>query len=115
MATDIPNTKLYNFVDTPASLTYSQAGDAQVPLDANPIVDVTGYRQVNVRIGQTKASSFSLFMGKIGGATLSVENSQPVDNAIHTFDVVGPEIALFLKGGRPKSHEKVELWVYLRS
>lgn len=112
---DVPNTKLYNFVDTPAALTYSQSGEAQVPLDTNPIIDVTGYRQVNVRIGQTKATSWSLYMGKISNATLSVENMRSVDNAIHTFDVVGPEIALFLSGGQPKSREKVELWVYLRS
>lgn len=115
MPNDIPNTKLYNFVDTPAQITYSQFGEAQVPLDANPIVDVTGYRQVNVRIGQTKATSWSLYMGKISNATLSVENMRSVDNAIHTFDVVGPEIVLFLRGGTPKSKEKVQLWVYLRS
>ena len=107
---DVPNTKLYNFVDTPAAITYGQSGEAQVPLDASPIVDVTGYRQVNVRIGQTKASSFMLNMGKLSGATLSVITSRPVDNAIHTFDVVGPEIALILAGGQPKSREKVQLW-----
>lgn len=115
MATDVPNAKLYDFVDTPATIIYSQFGEAQVPLDTDPIVDVTGFRQVNVQIGQTKATSWSLYMGKISGATLSVENARSVDNAIHTFDVVGPEIALFLKGGTPKSREKVELWVYLRS
>lgn len=115
MATDIPNTKLYNFVDTPAQVTYSQSGEAQVPLDVNPIVGVTEYRQVSVRIGQTKASSWSLFMGKLSGATLGVENTRPVDSAIHTFEVVGPEIALWLRGGTPRSREKVQLWVYLRS
>ncbi len=115
MPTDVPNTKLYNFVDTPAGIVYSQFGEAQVPLDANPIIDVTGYRRVNVRIGQTKAASWSLYMGKISGSTLSVENMVPIDNAIHSFEVVGPEIALFLKGGTPKSREKVQLWVYLRS
>jgi hypothetical protein len=39
----------------------------------------------------------------------------PVDQAIHTFEVVGPEIVLVLKGGQPKTKDKVELWVYLRS
>jgi hypothetical protein len=115
MPTDLPNTKLFNFVDTPATIQYSQFGEGQVPLDANPIIDVTGYRRVNVRIGSTKASSWSLYMGKISGSTLSVENMQAVDNAIHSFDVTGPEIALWLKGGTPKSREKVQLWVYLRS
>jgi hypothetical protein len=115
MATDVPNAKLYNFVDRAAAIVYSQSGEAQVPLDANPIVDVTGYRQVNVRIGQTKATSWSLTMGKISGSTLAVENVRAPDGAIHTFDVVGPEVALFLKGGTPRSREKVQLWVYLRS
>lgn len=115
MATDVPNTKLYNLVDTPAAMVYGQFGDAQVRLDTNPIIDVTGYRQVSVRIGPTKASSWSLTMGKISGATLAVEHMRPIDNAIHTFEVLGPEIALVLKGGAPKSREKVQLWVYLRS
>ena len=115
MATDVPNTKLFNFVDTPATIAYSQFGEAQVPLDTNPIIDVTGYRRVNVRIGQTKATSFSLYMGKISGSTLSVETMRPIDNAIHSFEVVGPEIGLWLKGGTPRSREKVQLWVYIRS
>jgi hypothetical protein len=114
MAADVPTTKLYNFVDTPATVAYSGAGEAPVPLNGG-IVDVTGFRQVSVRIGSTKASSFSLYMGKISGSTLSVENSRPIDGAIHTFDVVGPEITLSLHGGQPRSREKVQLWVYLRS
>jgi len=112
---DIPNTQLYNFVDTPVSVTYSQFGEVQVPLEADPIIDVTGFRQVSFLIGQTKATSWSLFMGKISGATLSVDNAGPIDQAIHTFDVVGPEIVLVLRGGKPKTKEKIQLWVYLRS
>jgi hypothetical protein len=112
---DIPNAKLYDFVDPPAAITYSPTGDAQVPLDTNPIVDVTEFRQVSVRIGTPMATSWSLVMGKISGVTLAVEHMRSVDNAIHTFDVVGPEIALWLKGGPPRSRDKVELWVYLRS
>jgi hypothetical protein len=69
---DIPNAKLYNFVDTPAVIAYSPTGDAQVPLDTNPIVDVTEFRQVSVRIGTPMAASWSLVMGKISGATLAV-------------------------------------------
>lgn len=115
MATDVPNTKLYEFVDTPAAVIYGQLGDAQVRLDTNPIVDVTGYRQVSIRIGETKATAWSLAMGKISGATLAVEHTRSIDNSVHTFEVVGPEIALVLKGGPPRSREKVQLWVYLRS
>jgi hypothetical protein len=115
MATDVPNTKLYNFVDTPVSVTYSQFGEVQVPLEADPIIDVTGFRQVSFLIGRTKAASWTLSMGKISGSTLAAGNDGPIDSSIHTFDVVGPEIVLVLKGGKPKTKDKLELWVYLRS
>lgn len=38
---DVPNVKLDNVVDTPAAIVYSHFGEAQVPLNANPIIDVT--------------------------------------------------------------------------
>jgi hypothetical protein len=114
---DIPNTRFFDFVDTPASIHYSQFNEAQVPLDpkTGDIIDVTQFRTVSMLIGSTKATSFSLFMGKISGATLSQEFNVPIDEAIHTFDVIGPEITLFLKNGNPNSDENVQLWVYLRS
>lgn len=114
---DIPNTLLFNFVDTPAIIQYSQFAEAQVILDpqVGGIIDVSGFRRVSIRIGSTNATSFSLFMGKISGATLSQEFNQPIDNQIHTFEVVGPEMSLHLNGGNPNSKEQVQLWVYLRS
>ncbi len=114
---DIPNTLFFNFVDTPAIIQYSQFAEAQVILDpqVGGIIDVSGFRRVSIRIGSTNATSFSLFIGKISGATLSQEFSQPIDNQIHTFEVVGPQMSLFLKGGKPNSREEVQLWVYLRS
>ena len=114
---DIPNTRFINFVDSPAPIQYSQFGEARVPLDASTghIVDIHEFRQVSVRIGQTSAPSFEVFMGKISGATLSVRHTHLVDGTIHTFDVVGPQMTLYLKGGAPKSKEQVQLWVYLRS
>jgi hypothetical protein len=114
---DIPNTRLINFVDTPAGLTYSQFGDAQVVLDPNTggILDVDAFRRVSLLIGSTQAPSFSLFIGKLAGATLGFEHNRPVDQRIHTFQIVGPEIALVLRGGAPNSSEQVQLWVYLSS
>ena len=114
---DIPNTRLFNFVDTPANIHYSQVGEATVVLEPQTggIIDVSGYRRISIRIGSTKAKSFSVFIGKISGATLSQEFNQPVDHQIHTFEVVGPQMTLVLKGGTPNSDEKVKLWVYLRS
>ena len=114
---DIPNTRLFNFVDTPAIIHYNQGKEAQVPLDpqTGSIIDISGFRRISVRIGSTKAKSFSVFIGKISGATLSQEFNQAVDDQIHTFEVVGPQMNLFLKGGKANSEEKVQLWVYLRS
>ena len=114
---DVPNTRLFNFVDTPAAIHYSQFNEAQVPLDPKTgnIIEVTQFRRVSILIGSTKATSFSLFMGKISGATLSREFNLPIDEDIHIFDVIGPEIALFFKDGTPNSNENVQLWVYLTS
>jgi hypothetical protein len=47
------------------------------------------------------ATSWTLGIGKISSATLSVGNQGPIDQA-----VTGPQ---------PKTKDKVELWVYLRS
>jgi len=114
---EIPNTRFINFVDTPANIQYTQFGEAQVNLDPQTggIINITEFRRVSVRIGTTNASSFDLFMGKIAGTTLSVRHTLPVDNNIHTFNIVGPEMSLFLKGGQPQSTEQVQLWVYLSS
>ena len=114
---DIPNTRMFNFVDSPAVIHYSQFGEAQVPLDpqTGSVIDITGFRRISVRIGSTKAKSSSVFIGKISGTTLSQEFNQPIDNLTHTFEVIGPQMNLFLKGGPPNTQEKVQLWVYLRS
>ncbi len=114
---DIPNTRFINFVDTPASIKYSQGGEAQVPLDPQTggIIDVSGFRRISILIGSTKASSFEVFIGKISGTTLAQRNGQPIDHKIHTFEVVGPQIILWLMGGPTNSQEKVQLWVYLSS
>jgi hypothetical protein len=79
------------------------------------IIDVTEFRRASVRVGSTSATSISVFIGKILGTTLAVEHTHPLDGKIHTHDIVGPELALWLKGGAPSSNEEVEVWVYLRS
>ncbi len=114
---DIPNTRLINHVDTPATIHYSQHGQAQVPLDpaVGSIIDVSQYRRVSVEIGQTHATSAALYMGKISGATLSMLFAVPLDGKIHTFEIVGPQITLWLSGAAPNSQEQEQLWVYLTS
>jgi hypothetical protein len=114
---EVPNTRFINFVDTPANVTYGASGGAQVNLDPQTggVIDLTGFRRINLLIGSTTATSFEVFIGKISGSTLSQGNTQPIDNKVHTFEVVGPQMTLWLIGGRPNKNEKVQLWVYLRS
>jgi hypothetical protein len=116
---EIPHTRLINFVDQRATINYSQFGEAQVQLNAptGGILDIRRFRRVNIRVGSTKATSFQVFMGKISIATLSEIRLvvQPPDQRIHTLEVVGPEMTLFLMGGPPNTQERVQLWVYLSS
>ena len=111
----LATTKFYNFVDTPASITYNASGQAQVQLDpaVGAIISVAGYRKVSIRIGATKATSFMFGMGKISGPTLSRIITRAINQQINTFDVVGPEMVLVLAGGPPNASENVQLWVYL--
>jgi hypothetical protein len=113
----VPNTRLINMVDTPATITYSASGEGRVPLDPSVgnIIKVNGFRKFSVLIGTTRATSMMLFIGKISGPTLSQRFTQPVDAKIHTFDVVGPEMTLWLTGGPPNTTERVQLWVYFTS
>ena len=108
-------TRFINLVDTPANVTYDSSGTATVRLDSTTgtVLRIAGYRKVSVMIGSGHATSFSVVMGKIGGGTAAQEFSRPVGGNIQTFDVVGPEMALWLRGGTPGRSESVELWVFL--
>jgi hypothetical protein len=113
---DIPNTRFYEFVNTPAIIKYNQAGEAFVPLDPQgPIIKINEFRRVSVRIGSTKATAFIISMGKLAGPTLAQLFQQAIDDTIHTREIVGPEMALVLTGGPPNTKEDVQLWVYLTS
>lgn len=114
---DIPNTRFINFVDTPVTVAYTQAGSAHINLDSQVagVIDVTGFRTISIRIGTTKATSFDVIIGKVSGSTLAQAFSFPMDQKIHTVDVVGPQMTLWFKGGVANTQEKVQMWVYLRS
>jgi hypothetical protein len=107
--------KLIQFVDTPYSVTYSGSGEAYVswPGGSNAL-SADGYSRVSVEVrGTAKTSSFDLIMGKISGSTLADRVASPAaDGKIHTYEVIGPEIALLLKG-TPNATDRVQLWVYL--
>jgi hypothetical protein len=116
---EIPQTRLINFVDQPATINYSQFGQGQVQLNAptGGILDIREFRRANIRVGSTRATSFQVSMGKISGATLSEVRLvvQPPNQRTHTLEVVGPEMTLSLIGGPPNTQERVRLWVYLSS
>ena len=107
--------RFFNLVDTPAVVTYGRGGSARVQLDpaVGAIINVAGYRKVSVLIGSTQATSSEILIGKISNATLAQRFNVPLDQQIHTFDIVGPELVLWLVGGPPGTSEKVQLWVFL--
>lgn len=110
-------TKFFNLVDTPASITYSASGQAQVIVDPSNggTVDLTGYHTVYLRIGKAKATGFSVNMGKIKNSTLSQMFTGTITNQIRSFEVKGPEMVLWLTGGPPNTTDTVQLWVYVTS
>ena len=109
------NPKLFQLVDTPFVAKYSAAGEAFVIFSGSHIVSVNGFRTVCVEVAGTAVTkSFDLIMGKNTGATLAdrVANNQAADGHIHTYPVIGPEVALVLNG-TPNVTDKVQLWLYL--
>jgi hypothetical protein len=92
-------------------------GTFDVPLAANgaTVLDVTGYRQISLLVGTTKATKGALYMGKISGSTLSSRTEFKLDGTIHTFPILGPEVSLELYANRTDPAEKVQLWLYLTS
>jgi len=117
---EIPHTRLINFVDRPTKIKYGQFGQAQVQLADPPtpeILNISEFRKASICVGSTSATSFQVYMGKISNTILSelrLTVQQP-DHNIHTLEVVGPEMTLWLIGGAPNSQEQVQLWVYLTS
>lgn len=113
---DVPNTSFFNFVDSPMSATYSQFGEAPLRfLPTGSIVPVSEYRYICFEIGSCSAQTFELYIGKISGSTLSKGFAGPLDYDIHRFDVIGPEMDLWLKGGPSGLTERVQVWLYLTS
>jgi hypothetical protein len=110
-------TRLFNFVDTPATITYGASGEGRVVLDpaSGGVVSLAGFHKVFVRIGTTRATGILVNMGKISGATLSQFFARPMSQQTQTFDVIGPQMVLVLTGGPPNTTERVQLWVFLSS
>ena len=109
-------TRFINFVDTPVSVTFSASGQAMVPLDPSTgnVISLTGFRRVHVRVGSTTATQMMVNMGKISGSTLSQMFTRPIAQT-QSFDVIGPQMVLWLTGGTPNTTARVQLWVYISS
>ena len=106
-------TKFFNFVDPAQTVTYDASGTAVISLQTSNSVDVTDYRKVSVRVSATSATSFEVRLGTFGTKALAGTFSAPVDNQIHTFDIVAPHMKFVLKGP-PNTQDSVRFWIYLR-
>jgi len=112
-----PNTRfIYLHSQASGQIRYDSGGMCQIQLDATSgnVVDITGYRQVSVLISSQQSVARTLTMGTISGNTCAEAFSLPLDAKIHTFNVVGPEMSLYMNGPR-NTQETIQLWVYLRS
>jgi hypothetical protein len=112
-------TQFFQFVDSPYNANYSSSGEAavvfQLPGGPNNVVPVSGYRHVCIEVANTSiTTSFSLYMGKISGSTLSerIADHQPANARINCYQIRGPEIALWLHG-TPSASDSVQLWMFL--
>ena len=111
-----PEVRFINLVDPPAAIQYSRHGQALVPLDPlASVIDLGGYRRVSVCVGGTRARSCELIAGRLGGTSRSQRFLVPLDGRIHSFDVAGPQLALWLNGGAALSSERVLVSMYLHT
>lgn len=108
------NTKLFQYVENPFTAKFDQFGNAWVLFDNSSVLSIDGYRKVCFYIYCTDPITFDVYMGKISGTTLAdnLAKKQALDNKIHCYDVIGPEMTLVLHG-KPNTSSKVPLWVYL--
>ncbi|MEJ8839602.1 hypothetical protein [Ramlibacter sp. AN1133] len=84
------------------------------PATNAPLLDVTQFRRINVMISGTQSSA-SMYLGKLDGSHCCEVNTLPIDNRIHSFEVTGPHMRIYLHGTPALGVEDVQLWVYLRS
>jgi hypothetical protein len=95
--------------------------DKNGTLQLTSIVDISTYSKVNVDVyGQSPAGhtvEVQVNMGVLGGATLGSTVLQfPLitPSAIHTLDVVGPQMSVLLVGGPPNGSIALEAWTFFQ-
>jgi hypothetical protein len=101
--------------------TYFQSfnTDAQGQIQITGILDVKDYQLAHLEIIQHPGSvpnlTVEIHMGKISGSTLAqVVGSFPLGAAtIHTHNVVGPEMAVWVRGGPANTVVQIQAWLFL--
>jgi hypothetical protein len=116
---------LVDATPSPQVLTYfrSYVSDKYGQIELTPILDISSYHTVNLEIiaGTRHESKSSLrvqvYMGKIQGTTLS----QLIDHytieisstRIHSYDVIGPDLLVWIMGAPANTKVDVQAWVFL--
>ena len=121
---EVPKTLYVNHASTPLAVDWPsmQSGPAVIETDfAVPLgpkgeawLETTPYRKLHVMVMGTKGTPF-IRVGAIFSGFLYEDMTFPVDGHIHTFDIVGPELQMYICGLTSMAKEDVKLWVYLTS
>jgi hypothetical protein len=117
---DLPDTS-----PSPQVLTYfrTYVSDKFGQIELTPILDISSYHTVNLEIiaGTSHQSKRSLrvqvYMGKIQGTTLSqVTDNYAIEisrTRIHSYDVIGPDLVVWIQGAPANTSVDVQAWVFL--
>lgn len=93
--------------------------DAHGQIQVTGILDIKDYQRAHLEIIQHPGSvpnlTADVVMGKISGTTLAqVVGSFPLGPAtIRTYDVVGPEMGVWVRGGPPNTEVQLQAWLFL--
>lgn len=107
---------------TPQLKTYFKKfkSDQHGQIQLTGILDIKGFRAVNLEVlnfpNPIPNLTVSVNMGKIRGNTLAQEIETfslggPV--LIHTYSVVGPDLAVWILGAPPNTNVDLQAWVFL--
>jgi hypothetical protein len=100
------------------SFTSDEGGQIQL----TGILDIAAYHTVNLEIvagypDQVQDLEVTVNMGKITGSTLSESiddfTISVPDIHIHTYPVIGPELAVWVLGAPPHTDVDIQAWVFL--
>lgn len=100
--------------------TYTSDRFGQIELTG--ILDIEGYHAANLEITagyeeQVRDLRVTVYMGKINGTTLSeaIDRFSIVipDIHIHTYPVIGPELAVWVLGAPKNTDVDIQAWVFL--